>query len=296
MFLELRHLRSLLYIDEHGSLARAADHLHLTQSAISHQIKAMERYFGVPLFQRRHKPLQFTPAGRRLVALARELLPAVEAAERDLRQLAGGRAGRLNITIECHACFEWLLPVLATFRENWPEVDVDIRLGASFEPIPALIGGEIDLVITSDPVDSPDVAYEPLFGYQGLLVAAPDHPLADKGWIEPSDLADQTLITYPVERERLDVFRLFLTPAGREPAAVRQVELTALILQLVASRRGVAVLPDWVLRESTEQGALVTRPLGRQGLHGTLYAALRSRDREIAYLQEFITLARRRGG
>ena len=292
MFLEIRHLRSLLAIQNAGNLARAAERLHLTQSALSHQIKAVENYFDTPLFLRNHKPLRMTDAGQRLVTLAEQLVPAIENMEQDLKRMAKGEAGRLHITIECHACFEWLLPVLDQFRVSWPEVEIDIRLGMSFDPIPALQRGEVDLVVSSDPNDEANVTFEPLFDYQALLAVAKSDPLASKAYIEPDDLADQSLITYPVERSRLDVFTRFLEPAGVEPANVRQTELTAIILQLVASHRGVAVLPDWVLSESRVNSDIAARPLGKEGMHGSMYAAIRDNDVDTAFMQDFISLAR----
>ncbi len=293
--LELRHLRSFLAIEETGSLARAAERLHLTQSALSHQIKALEHYYGTPLFLRSSKPLRLTAAGRKLLELAQRVLPLVARTDAELKRVAGGRAGRLHIAIECHACFEWLLPLLDRYREDWPEVEVDIRLGVSFDPIPALQAGEVDLVISSDPVAADDLAFEPLFDYQALLVLARDHALTAKDRVEAEDLAGETLITYPVQRRRLDVFTRFLQPAAVEPAAHRHAELTAIILQLVAARRGVAVLPDWVVREPVRQRRLSVRALGAEGLFGTLYAAVRCIDREAGYLAAFIALARRAG-
>lgn len=294
MFLEIRHLRSLLAIEEATNLARAAEQVHLTQSALSHQIKALEAYYGAPLFLRNTKPLRLTLAGQKLLELARRVLPEIAGVEKELLRLAKGETGRLHIAIECHACFEWLMPVLDAFRRRWPEVEVDIRVGVSFDPIPALQKGDIDLVISSDPLELNDVVFEPLFEYEARLVTARAHPLAEKSYIEPADLAGEILITYPVQRQRLDVFTRFLQPAGVEPLAVRQSELTAVILLLVASQRGVAVLPDWVLNETTQKGGLATRPLTAQGMKGLLYAALRRPERDVLYLREFIELARDR--
>ncbi len=294
MFLEIRHLRSLLTIRETGNLARAAERLHVTQSALSHQIKSLEQYFEAPLFLRNSKPLRLTPAGEKLIELARQVLPLVEGAENDLRRVARGELGRLHIAIECHACFEWLAPVLNRYRRQWPQIEVDIRVGVSFEALPALQKGEVDLVISSDPVKSTDLQFSELFDYEALLVMPADHPLVRKKRIQPTDLAEETLITYPVKRQRLDVFSRFLQPAGVEPAAVRQSELTSVILLLVASGRGVAALPDWVLREAEQAGTLATRPLGPRGMKGTLYAAVRRAEFDTAYLQDFIGLARRR--
>ncbi len=285
--IELRHLRSLQAIEREGSLARAAETLHLTQSALSHQIKALERYYGTPLYLRSTRPLALTAAGMRLLTLAGEVLPAVDAADAALRRVADGRAGRLHIAIECHACFDWLLPVLDRYRQDWPDVEIDIRPGFGFDAVPALARGDLDLVISSDPRAGRELVFEPLFDYEARLVLADGHPLARREFIEPADLREETLITYPIERSRLDVFAKFLQPAGVEPRAIRQVELTAIILLLVATRKGVAVLPDWVLAASS-QGGFITRPLGPGGMRGTLHAAIRRSDGEAAWMQAFI--------
>ena len=209
MFLEFRHLRTLATLRDTGSIAQAAERLHLTQSALSHQAKAIEDYYGLPLFVRKTKPLRFTPAGQRMLALADRVLPALADTERDLSRLAGGQAGRLFISIECHSCFEWLMPTLDAFRDHWPEVEIDILTRVSFAPLPALTRGDVDLVITSDPVDDDNIHYAPLFNYRGMLALAKTHALAAKDWIAPQDLAQETLIVYPVEHERLDVFKHF---------------------------------------------------------------------------------------
>ncbi|BCX81622.1 LysR family transcriptional regulator, regulator for metE and metH [Methylomarinovum caldicuralii] len=293
MYLELKHLRTLKTLQQTGSLVAAARRLHLTQSALSHQLRVLEARFGVALVIRKSRPVTFTPAGRRLLDLAEQVLPQVEAAERDLARLGGGQAGRLFIVIECHSCFEWLLPTMDAYRTEWPEVEMDLTLGFSFEPLPALLRGDVDWVVTSDPQPLAGIAYEPLFAFQALLAVAKDHPLARKDWIAPEDLAYQTLITYPVERQRLDVFRNFLDPAGVQPAAQRTCELTAMMLQLVASRRGVCVLPNWALAEYLARDYVAARPLGPQPLWGTLYAAVRESERELAYVKGFLETARR---
>jgi LysR family transcriptional regulator for metE and metH len=292
MFLELRHLRTLTALRDSGNLATAAQQLYQTQSALSHQLKAIENYYSTPLFIRKSKPLRFTPLGERLLQLADEILPAVQSTEQALQQISGASHGRLHIAIECHACFDWLIPTMDSYRRQWSEVEMDLSTGFNYEPMPALKRGRVDLVITSDPQDSADIVYEPLFRYQALLVLANNHPLTAKKYIEPEDLRDQTLITYPVERSRLDVFNYFLAPAGIEPAMQRSAELTVMILQLVASGRGVAALPNWVLTEYLNNDYVTARPLGKDGIWSTLYAAIRKDDRQLAFIDAFLLRAR----
>ncbi|MDJ1015899.1 MAG: LysR family transcriptional regulator [Paracoccaceae bacterium] len=293
MHIEFRHLRTIRAIHQAGGLARAADVLNITQSALSHQVKGLEEQAGVELFARRSKPLKLSAAGHRLLKLAEKVLPEIEALEADFENLRSGKSGRLHIAIECHACFEWLFPVLEEFRKAWPDVDVDIRPGLAFDALPALEKEEVDLVVSSDPEEITGVEFQPLFDYEPVFVAADEHPLARKPFVVAEDFRDQNLITYPVDRSRLDVFTELLTPAKVEPRAVRQVELTAVILLLVASNRGVAVLPDWVVREVRYHSDYVTRPLTASGVTKRLYAAIRSDDATKPFMAHLLRLARK---
>jgi LysR family transcriptional regulator, regulator for metE and metH len=291
MHIEFRHLRTIRAIHQAGGLARAAEVLNTTQSALSHQVKGIEDQAGVELFVRRSKPLRLSAAGLRMLRLAERILPEIDALEEEFRGLRSGKTGRLHIAIECHACFEWLFPVLAEFRRSWPEVDVDIRAGLAFEALPALAREEVDLVISSDPVAIPGVVFNPLFDYEPRFVAAASNPLSQKAEISAEDFRDVTLITYPVARDKLDIFTELLTPARVEPRALRQVELTAVILMLVGSDRGVAVLPDWVLREVRLSADYVTRPLAGRPVK-RLYAATREEDATRPYMAQFLRLGR----
>ena len=292
LHIEFRHLRTIKAIHEAGGLGRAADRLNITQSALSHQVKGLEDQAGIELFVRRAKPMKLSAAGLRLLRLAEQVLPQIAAMQEEFMNLRDGKSGRMHIAIECHACFEWLFPVLEAFRRSWPDVDVDIRPGLAFDALPALMKEEVDLVVSSDPEDLPGIEFIELFEYAPVFVAASQHPLAAKPYVEAADFRDQTLITYPVERTRLDIFSQLLIPARVEPAAIRQVELTAVILLLVASNRGVSVLPDWVVREVKYSSDYVTRPLTANGITRRLFAAIRSDDKDKPFVQELIKLAR----
>jgi LysR family transcriptional regulator for metE and metH len=289
--LELRHLRTLSALRDTGTLVEAAERVFLTQSALSHQLKDLEDRLGCGLFIRKTRPVRFTAAGKRILALADEVLPLMHAAERDLERLAGGESGRLFMAIECHSCFEWLLPAINHYRENWRDVELDISSSFNFAPLPALARGDLDLVVTADPVTELDVHYYPLFSYEAQLAIAAGHRLAEHEWVEPADLEDEVLITYPVDRSRLDIFTSFLDPAGVEPRRVRTAELTTMMIQLVASGRGVACLPNWALHEYLEKGYIVTRSLGEEGVWPTLYAAVRQGEEEAAFMKAFIASA-----
>jgi LysR family transcriptional regulator for metE and metH len=289
--IEKRHLKTLVALRDTGSLVEAAERMFLTQSALSHQLKDLEDRLGCTLFIRKTKPPRFTSAGRRLLKLADEVLPMIKTAERDLSRLAGGQTGRLYISIECHSCFQWLIPSIDRYRNHWPEVELDLSGGFNFAPLPALARGDLDLVISSDPIEIPGLAYIPLFKYEALLAMSKDHRLCAKAWIEPEDLVPETLITYPVDRNRLEIFTRFLDPKDLEPAALRTAELTAMMLQLVATGRGVASIPNWALSEYLEKDYVVARKLGADGQWATLYAAIREDQVSSPFMEDFISTA-----
>jgi LysR family transcriptional regulator, regulator for metE and metH len=292
MYVELRHLRTIRAIHQAGGLARAADLMNMTQSALSHQVAGLEAQVGMELFVRRSKPMTLSSAGLRLLRAAERILPEIAALEEEFQALTSGKTGRLHIAIQCHACFDWLFPVLELFRHAWPEVDVDIRAGLAFDSFPALLREEVDLVISSNPEPLPGLVANPLFDYQPTFLASAQNPLAAKAMIEAEDFRDQTLITYPVGRDKLDVFTDLLTPARVEPRAQRPVELTAVILMLVGSNRGVAVLPDWVIRDIRSNADYVTRPLAPGNLTRRLYACTRAEDAAKPFMAHFLRLGR----
>ncbi len=290
--IDLRHLRTLHALRETDSMPEAAERLHLTQSALSHQFRELENRVGMPVFVRKSQPVRFTTAGLKLLQLADQVLPLIRTTERNLSKLANGTADRLHIAIECHSCYQWLMPSLDAFRSTWPEVELDLASGLAFAPLPALQRGDLDLVVTSDPLALPGITYVPLFGYEAMLAIDKHHALREKAYVEPADIASQTLITYPIERNRLDIFTGFLDPADIEPAQVRTAEMTVMMMQLVASGRGVCCLPNWAVHEYTTRGYVIARRLGEKGLQATLFAAVRSDMLAVPYMSDFLLTAK----
>ena len=290
--IELRHLRLLQAVAEAGGLTAAAERLHLTQSAVSHQLKALEEGLALPLVERAARPVQLTAAGRRLLTLAHLTLPEVDAALRDLAKLKDGDAGELRIAVECHTCYDWLMPAMDSYRDVWPLVDLDLLGGFQADPVGLLLDGRADLVITSETTPRPGVVHAPLFGFEMLALMPPTHALAKRKFLHPRDFADETLITYPVPEDRLDLIRRVLNPAGIKPAR-REAQLTVAILQLVASRRGLAALPAWAVAPYLERGYIAARPIGPHGLWGELYAAVREADAARAFVADFIETVKR---
>ncbi|HGM2925391.1 TPA: LysR family transcriptional regulator [Neisseria gonorrhoeae] len=292
--IELRHLKTLLALEETGSVSLAAKRVFLTQSALSHQIRMLENHYGTPLFERKSTPLRFTPVGERLLRLAHELIPQVAVAERDLARITEGEAGELRIAVECHTCFDWLMPAIGEFLPMWPQVELDIVSGFQADPVGLLLQHRADIAIVSEAEKQSSISFHPLFAYEMVGICAPDHPLAAKNVWTAEDFIGETLITYPVPDEMLDLPKKILIPKNINPPR-RHSELTIAIIQLVASRRGIAALPYWTVMPYLEKGYVVHRQITADGLQSKLYAAIRTEDTDKSYLNNFCQIIRERG-
>ncbi len=289
--LELRHLKTLIALREHGSLVAAATDLCLTPSAISHQLKELDHWYGVEVVNRRSRPVSFSNVGERLLRLADDVLPQVQIAQTDITRIVHGQTGRIIFSSECHSCFDWLMPLLNQYRQQYPDVDLDFAAGFESNPHELLQNAEFDLLITADPIALKGIEYFPIFEYESRLVLSTTHPLVRKEKILVEDLAEQTLITYPVDKHRLDIMAHLFIPANIQPKHIRTTDLTQMLIQLVASGRGIAALPDWVVNEYEQKGWVVSRRLdcvSLQGLRRTLYAGYRTEDKEKNYFEGFI--------
>jgi len=289
--LERIHLNVLREVDERGSLTAAAKRLGLTQSALSHTVKRMEQQFGTAIWQKEGRGVRLTPAGSYLLSLAQRLLPQFDHAERVIDQFARGDKGTLRIGMECHPCYRWLLQVVEPYLRAWPGVDLDVRQRFQFGGIGALFEHEIDMLVTPDPLRRKGLHFEPVFDYEQVLVVSESHPFATRAHVVPSELEHETLITYPVEIERLDIYSQFLLPAGIAPKRHKTIETTDIMLQMVACDRGVTALPAWLVAEYQDLLGVVPVRLGRHGIAKQIFLGLRKADLEIDFIADFIKLA-----
>ncbi len=289
--LERSHLMLVREVDRQGSLTAAAEVLCLTQSALSHSIKKIEQHLDTPIWTREGRNLRLTQAGKYLLQLANRLLPQLEHAEQVMAQYAAGQRGSLRIGMECHPCYQWLLKVVSPYLAAWPDVDVDVKQKFQFGGLGALLGHEIDIRVTPDPMHRPGLRFEPVFDYEQVLVVGTGHPLAGLSHVTPDQLSGETLITYPVEIERLDIYNQFLLPAGCQPKRHKTIETTDIMLQMVASGRGVAALPRWLVDEYASKLAVSAVKLGQQGIAKQIFLGVREMEVEIAYLKAFVEQA-----
>ena len=292
---ETRHLRLMVALAETGSLTRATERLHLTPSALSHQLRDLETRLGAKLFHRVGKRLVTTPAGERLVDSARRALALVSEAERGIKDEETAGRGVVRLCTECYTAYHWLPSVIKDYRARHPRVEVQIDPASTRAPVESLLSGRLDVAIMSTPVTDPRLSARPFLDDELLVVMAPGHPLASKRWIAPSDLSSETLLLYTSVADS-SVFQRVFVPARVTPA-VHVVPLTEAIIELVKAGLGVAVLARWAVTPAIASGALVGVPLTKHGLRRRWSAVTLRGAADRGFLADFIDmLAKHAGG
>lgn len=286
--LERQHLAILFEVDRLGSVTAAARQLNLTQSALSHAIRKLEERCGAALWEKDGRQLRLTQAGEYLLKLSKRILPQMERAEQVLADIRAGQRGALVIGMECHPCHQWLMRVMQPYLAAWPDVDIDLKTAFHTGGVADLLSHDIDVLITPDPYETRHIHFTPVFAYELVLAVPEHHPLAKTDFARPQDLLSETLITYPIEPERLDIFTQFLLPHHCYPYRHRTVETTEMMLQLVAAGRGISAIPDWLLRGNSEELNIRTVRIGQSGIHKNIHLGIRTGEDSTDYIAGFL--------
>ena len=290
--IESAHLKIMIALQEKGTLTQAADALCLTQSALSHQIRYLEKKLNVKLWQRCGRRLRLTPAGELLLQAAQQVVPLLNQTEQSLKAFGEGLQGVLRIGVECYPCHEWLTQVVGDFLQQAPNIDIDIIRQFQFSGREGLLNHHVDLLITPDISEHGLLQHISLFDYELVLLISEKHYLATQNNITAKQLEKEVLFTFPVEQQRLEVFRNFLWPEKAQLKSHKQIESLAIMLQMVEHQRGVCVLPQWLADSYSEQYKVKCLRLGEEGVFSTLYACIKTEDKAVPYINEFIDLGK----
>ena len=264
--LDSRQLLAFVTVARRGSFTLAAKDLFLTQSAVSHAIKALEDELGHRLLDRVGKRVSITQAGEQLLIHAQRILGEMEAARAGLDHLANWGHGRLRVGASVTAC-QYLLPtVLREFRQSFPKCVIRIEPGDHGRQLELLREGQIDLAIMLKPDGDREFTFVPMFEDQLRFVVSPLHPWAALQHVPRAQVAQETLILY---NKSSFTFRLLADYFREERVSLNNyIELGAMeaIKELAKTGVGVGVIAPWVACTEIESGALVSIPLGARPL------------------------------
>jgi LysR family transcriptional regulator for metE and metH len=289
MQLEVRHLRLIHSIAEEGSVTRAGKRLYLSQSALSHQLRDVEEKLGVSLFTRVNKRMILTPAGDRLLGVARNVLEELKRAEEDIQQIALNREGCLRISTECYTCYHWLPSILKIFNQRYPRIEVQIVVEATRQPIPALLDGKLDVALVSSKVRNSKLTYKPVFRDEMVGVVGMDHPLSSRSFLTAEDFRSEHLILYSTPEENR-AFQQVVMSSGVSPYRVSSVQLTEAIIEMVKAGVGIGILSRWAVAPQVASKSIRALPLTKRRVYRQWFAASLRNKSAPPYLQAFTSL------
>lgn len=268
----------ILAVAEEGTVTRAANRLHLSQSAVSHHLKALEDRIGGFLFQREPRQMITTTFGQVFVEHGRQVMKAFQRAEEALEASIAGDSQSINVGTECYTSYHWLPALIRTFEKKARNVRVQLAIDATHHVLAALLSGKVDLAIVNSPGEHKDLIYRPLLRDEIVLLTSPLHPLAGKMFVDPNDLASETFLLQSTHNQRSVLMNEFLEPAGIFPVSVQYLQLTEAIIELVKADMGVSALARWMVLPHVQANTVRAIRLGRRGLQRDWRIAFRKSD------------------
>lgn len=284
--LERSHLEIIEALQRRGSLTKAAEELHVTQSALTHSIRKLEEMTGSTIWKKEGRALRLTESGLLLLQTARRLLPQFRNVDDQLVEYGSGKKGKLVIGVECHPCFEWLVHIIKKYLETWPDIDLDVTRDFQFDALEALVNHKVNMIVTPDYLPGDSIIHIDILDFELQLMTGADHALAGRDFIIPEDLNEEVLYSYPIAKSRLDIFKLNINPVKHIP-----VEATEIMVQLVAAGRGVSTFPDWLIKKYSREFNVRGVAITKEGIRKKLYLVIRDEDRDIPFIKSFIDLS-----
>ena len=285
--MEIRHLKLVKEVAEKGSLTKAMDTLYLSQSALSHQLKELEKQLGTPVFHRVNKKLVLTGAGRIMLDAAERILAELTNTEKAIKKFTSGDTGTIRIATECYTCYNWLPSLMCGFNKEFPNVEIEIFPEATNRPHNLILEGKLDLAITSDQISHPDLRSTELFNDELMACVPVGHPWASKPYVEPADFEGEQVIIHSFPLESVVLFRQLLIPEGIKPKKVIAVQVTEAIAEMVKANMGVKVVARWIIAPYLHDQRLALVPVTAKGLYRSWYAVTLNRSDTPQYLENF---------
>jgi LysR family transcriptional regulator for metE and metH len=286
--MEIRHLRLIKAIVEEGSITKAIDKLHLTQSALSHQLKEAEYQLGTKIFLRQNKKLILTKAGEKIYATANEILDKLSDTEKEIKQLIFGEVGEIRISTECYSSYHWLPSVLKQFHLLYPNIELKIVMEATHYPLQKLQENILDIAIISDPIKDENIKYVELFQDEMMMVVAENHSWANKKYVVAQDFINEHLLIHSLPMETVTIHQFLLAPAKVTPKKITPLPLTEASIEMVKADMGIMAMAKWALQPYLKNNSIKAIKIGKNGLKRKHYIAYMSNKTYPDYFQHFI--------
>jgi LysR family transcriptional regulator, regulator for metE and metH len=271
--MEIRHLRLIKSIVEEGSITKAIDKLHLTQSALSHQLKEAEYQLGTKIFLRQNKKLLLTKAGEKIYQTANEILEKLTDTEKQIKSMVFGEVGEIRISTECYSSYHWLPSVLKQFHLLYPNIELKIMVEATHYPLQKLLKNELDIAIVSDPIKNDNINYLELFQDEMVMIVSENHKWAEKKYVVAEDFKSEHLFIHSLPLESVSVHQFFLAPANISPRKITPLPLTEASIEMVKADMGIMAMANWAAQPYLKTNSIRAIKIGKTGLKRKHYIA-----------------------
>ena len=287
--MELKYFRLIKTIAEEGSLANSSDRLFLTQSALSHQLRDLEERLGFKVFHRSRNKWELTEEGIELYNLANTLFSSIDESFSMIKSIKEGSKGSIKLSAECQSFFHTIPEFIQKMGMLYPEIDIDLTLGATHQTISQVLSNEIDIaIVTSKPV-SEELTCIKIYEDEIFAVMHKEHPLYVKDHLEASHFSEVHLLINSFPLEGVAVYGHFLKPNNINPKKISAIPFTETTLSLIEANMGIMCAPKWQLKPFKLSNDIAFKRISKNGLKRDHYLVVKTTSRNKKYIHDFIS-------
>lgn len=288
--MELKYFKLIATIVTEGSLAKAADKLYLTPSALSHQLKEVENQLNTKVFHRINKNLILTDIGKLLLESSKIILPEIDRVTNEVIKQVKGESGIIRLGTECNTCYHWLPEILKLHQGEFPNIEFRLETNGTISPLELLLNGKIDLAIVYRKSKDKNIVFQELFTDDVMALIPINHPLSNKPYLTPEDFIAATYITHSKALQESIFFEEFLRPQHITPEKVMFIQLTEVVLEMINEGLGITVMSNWLIKPYIDVTKIKQLKIGKQGLKRKWYLATLKNELQSMPLRRFAAL------
>lgn len=287
--MEIKYFRLIKTIAEEGSIANSTQKLFLTQSALSHQLKDLEAQLGFKIFHRTRNKWTLTEEGIELYTLGNSILKSIDKSFKNIQHIRSGSAGSIKVSTECYSFYQGLPGFIQKMGLLYPEINVELILEATHQPISKILSKEIDIAIVTTKPEHTSLSSFEIFEDEIFAILHKENEMSTYEYIEADHFLNLPLLIHSFPLETVSVYEHFLKPSKVIPSKISAVPLTEVALEMISTNFGVMCMPKWALKSFKISEDLVFKKIGRNGLKRSHYLVVRSSDKTKKYIKDFIS-------
>ena len=287
--MELKYFRLIKTIAEEGSIANSTERLFLTQSALSHQLRELEERLAFKVFHRTRNKWELTQEGAELYKLANKLFSSIDEGFSAIKHIKEGSKGTIKLSAECQSFFHSIPSFIQKMGILYPEIEIDVSLGATHQTISQVLSEDIDIAIVTSKPESEELLSIPVFKDEIFAIMHEEHQLNDLDYLDASHFGNVHLLINSFPLDGVAVYQQFLKPNKIHPIKISAIPFTEITLAMIQANMGIMCAPKWQLTPFKLSKELVFKRIGKNGLKREHYLVVKMKHRNKKYIHDFIS-------